>query len=145
MERRCKIIKSEIKKNVILFCLFHFFFRYSPLTYPPYMKFPVDGIEIAENSYTCNQTKCKIQLGQLRINSTGNFRCEVSGDAPHFKVASKVGHMTVAGECSLLFSIFFFVFQFFVVFVFYSKLLLLLDVFRITLVGPTLMSSYCIV
>ncbi|KAL5283388.1 hypothetical protein ACFFRR_005958 [Megaselia abdita] len=71
-------------------------FRYSPLTYPPYMKFPVDGIEIADNAYTCNQTMCKIQFGQLRINSTGDFRCEASGDAPHFKVASKVAHMTVA-------------------------------------------------
>lgn len=69
------------------------------------MKFPVDGIEIADNAYTCNQTKCKIQFGQLRINSTGNFRCEVSGDAPHFKVASKVAHMTVAGELLHIFSL----------------------------------------
>lgn len=86
-----------------LLSLFHIqtciFPRYSPLTYPVYMKFTVDEIEIPENKYTCNQTRCKIELGQLKKNFTGTYRCEVSGDAPHFKVASKDAHMTVAGKC----------------------------------------------
>ncbi|XP_055908393.1 uncharacterized protein LOC129943155 [Eupeodes corollae] len=72
------------------------FFRYSPMMHPYYMKFPVEGVELQDNKHLCNSSICQIELGTLGKNSSGVYRCEVSGDAPHFKLTTKEANMTVA-------------------------------------------------
>ncbi|XP_049300303.1 uncharacterized protein LOC125773317 isoform X1 [Anopheles funestus] len=74
------------------------FFRYSPMMPKSLMFFDVDGVTLLENSTVqiCNQFMCSIQLYKLTIRSSGSYRCEISGDAPEFKLAHGVGNMTVA-------------------------------------------------
>ncbi|XP_058822260.1 uncharacterized protein LOC131683892 [Topomyia yanbarensis] len=74
------------------------FFRYSPLMEQNVMIFPVDGVAVVRKSPThfCNRFMCSIQLQQLNIKSSGSYRCEISGDAPEFKLAHGVGNMSVA-------------------------------------------------
>lgn len=64
---------------------------------PVYLTFPVAGIQVLEGKYFCNESTCRVELSLLGAKSTGNFKCEVSGDAPHFKLAAKEDNMTVAG------------------------------------------------
>lgn len=46
---------------------------------------------------TCNAHVCAIQLRDLRSpQSNGAYRCEISGDAPEFKLVHSTGNMTVA-------------------------------------------------
>lgn len=66
---------------------------------PVYITFPVAGIQVLEGKYFCNESTCRVELSLLGAKSTGNFKCEVSGDAPHFKLAAKEDNMTVAGKC----------------------------------------------
>ncbi|XP_058127030.1 uncharacterized protein LOC131290910 [Anopheles ziemanni] len=74
------------------------FFRYSPMMPRSLIYFEVDGVTVDRNSteQICNQFLCTIQLHQLNIRSGGSYSCEVSGDAPEFKLAHGVGNMTVA-------------------------------------------------
>ncbi|KAM8705126.1 hypothetical protein ACLKA7_009567 [Drosophila subpalustris] len=72
------------------------FFRYTPLMRPVYLKFPVAGIQVLDGKYFCNESTCRVDLSLLGAKSTGTFKCEVSGDAPHFKLAAKEDNMTVA-------------------------------------------------
>lgn len=65
---------------------------------PVYLTFPVAGIQVLDGKYFCNESTCRVDLSLLGAKSTGNFKCEVSGDAPHFKLAAKEDNMTVAGE-----------------------------------------------
>lgn len=71
--------------------------RYTPLMRPVYLKFPVAGIQVLDGKYFCNESTCRVDLSLLGAKSTGTFKCEVSGDAPHFKLAAKEDNMTVAG------------------------------------------------
>ncbi|XP_017140082.1 uncharacterized protein LOC108154331 [Drosophila miranda] len=71
------------------------FFRYSPLTPPTTNWFPVKGVTIAEGSSHCNQFICNVELEKLNIHSSGQYRCEVSGDAPEFKLIDQTANMTV--------------------------------------------------
>ncbi|EDW59326.1 uncharacterized protein beat-Va [Drosophila virilis] len=72
------------------------FFRYTPLMRPVYLTFPVAGIQVLDGKYFCNESTCRVDLSLLGAKSTGSFKCEVSGDAPHFKLAAKEDNMTVA-------------------------------------------------
>ncbi|XP_017845632.2 uncharacterized protein LOC108602118 [Drosophila busckii] len=72
------------------------FFRYSPLMRPVYLSFPVPGVQVLDGKYFCNESTCRVDLSLLGAKSTGVFKCEVSGDAPHFKLAAKEDNMTVA-------------------------------------------------
>ncbi|XP_050100194.1 uncharacterized protein LOC126580892 isoform X2 [Anopheles aquasalis] len=74
------------------------FFRYSPLMPQNLMLFDVDGVTVVPNStaQVCNHYMCSIQLHKLNTRSSGSYRCEISGDAPEFKLAHGVGNMTVA-------------------------------------------------
>lgn len=67
---------------------------------PNVRTFPVDGVTVIRDSpeHYCNRFMCRIQLHRLNIKSSGTYRCEVSGDAPEFKLAHGVYNMTVAGE-----------------------------------------------
>ncbi|XP_059219856.1 fasciclin-3 [Stomoxys calcitrans] len=71
------------------------FFRYSPLTPPTRNWFPVKGVSIAAGSSHCNQFICEVELEKLNAHSSGSYRCEVSGDAPEFKLIDKTANMTV--------------------------------------------------
>ncbi|XP_050317373.1 uncharacterized protein LOC126751284 isoform X2 [Bactrocera neohumeralis] len=71
------------------------FFRYSPLTPPTTNWFPVKGVTIADGSSHCNQFICNVELEKLNVHSSGSYRCEVSGDAPEFKLIDKTANMTV--------------------------------------------------
>lgn len=74
------------------------FCRYSPLTPPTTNWFPVKGVTIADGSSHCNQFICNVELEKLNVHSSGQYRCEVSGDAPEFKLIDKSANMTVGGR-----------------------------------------------
>ncbi|XP_058982812.1 uncharacterized protein LOC101896291 [Musca domestica] len=71
------------------------FFRYSPLTPPTRNWFPVKGVSIAAGSSHCNQFICEVELEKLSPQSSGSYRCEVSGDSPEFKLIGESSNMTV--------------------------------------------------
>ena len=65
---------------------------------PELMKFNVEGVTLIDKIYSyCNKVTCTISLTYLSQQSSGAYRCEISGDAPEFKLISKTGHMTIAG------------------------------------------------
>lgn len=66
--------------------------------YPSIMKFNVDGVTLAEQTFHCNKVTCSVNLAQLGPRTSGLYRCEVSGDAPEFKLEWKTGNMTIAGN-----------------------------------------------
>lgn len=73
------------------------FFRYAPLTYPATLKFPNDGITLEEERMNfCNRETCSISLINLGNSTSGSYRCEISGEAPEFKLAHAERNMTVA-------------------------------------------------
>lgn len=65
---------------------------------PNIMKFPVNGIHIASDQPNlCNRKVCSIYLDNLNTNTSGSYRCEISGDAPEFKLVHETGNMSIAG------------------------------------------------
>ncbi|XP_055617641.1 uncharacterized protein LOC129762994 [Toxorhynchites rutilus septentrionalis] len=70
------------------------FYRYAPMLNPKTKNFPVKGVVIA-NENICNQYLCQIRLTNLERSSSGEYRCEISGDAPKFAIANGSGNMTV--------------------------------------------------
>ncbi|KAL9695266.1 hypothetical protein quinque_014551 [Culex quinquefasciatus] len=74
------------------------FFRYSPMMEQNQMIFPVEGVTVMRKApaHLCDQYSCSIQLQQLNIRSSGAYRCEISGDAPEFKLAHGTANMSVA-------------------------------------------------
>lgn len=71
--------------------------RYAPMMIPSIMKFQVDGVTLMEHMYNCNKVTCTINLDNLEQMSSGAYRCEISGDAPEFKLISQTSNMTIAG------------------------------------------------
>ncbi|XP_055381483.1 uncharacterized protein LOC129612058 [Condylostylus longicornis] len=71
------------------------FFRYSPMTQRSIMTFEVAGVRIGSTDYFCNQFICNVELKHLTRDSSGAYRCEVSGDAPEFKLVGQQANMTV--------------------------------------------------
>jgi hypothetical protein len=73
--------------------------RYAPMMNPAVRTFYVSGIHLSEDHPNiCNQENCIIHLDQLSKNTSASYRCEVSGDAPEFKIAHETANMTVAGK-----------------------------------------------
>lgn len=89
------IAPSPSRPNATYLCLS--FCRYSPLTPPTTNWFPVKGVTIANGSPHCNQFICNVELEKLNASSSGQYRCEVSGDAPEFKLIDQSANMTVGG------------------------------------------------
>lgn len=72
--------------------------RYAPLMPTTQnMIFTVEGIHV-NSDHVCNDKFCTIHLDNLSKDSTGAYRCEVSGDAPEFKLSLETSNMTVVGE-----------------------------------------------
>ncbi|KAM8705131.1 hypothetical protein ACLKA7_009572 [Drosophila subpalustris] len=71
------------------------FFRYAPLMQTVFRKFPVQGVQLIDDSYECNESSCRVELNLLGVKSSGVYRCEVSGDAPHFKLTARSANMSV--------------------------------------------------
>ncbi|XP_046388693.1 uncharacterized protein LOC124157742 [Ischnura elegans] len=70
----------------------HEFFRYTPDDRPPHTQlFPVQGINLDEAESGVSH----VTLRQLSFDSSGNYRCEVSTEAPDFKTVLRSKHMTV--------------------------------------------------
>jgi hypothetical protein len=72
--------------------------RYAPLMPTKQnMIFDVEGVHVGSD-HVCNEAFCTIHLDNLNNESTGAYRCEVSGDAPEFKLTHETFNMTVVGE-----------------------------------------------
>lgn len=67
------------------------------MMFPTIRTFPMNGVHLLEQKYDCNMVTCSISLEQLGIYTSGAYRCEISGDAPEFKLISRTSNMTIAG------------------------------------------------
>ncbi len=60
---------------------------------------PVDGVVFSKDRpYSCNKSSCSINLDNLNVKSSGAYRCEISGDAPEFRLSHETANMTVVGK-----------------------------------------------
>ncbi|EDW39839.1 GL14264 [Drosophila persimilis] len=62
------------------------FYRYVPRDMPPGQVFPLPGVDVELQ----NSTDVVVVLRSVSLQSTGRYRCEVSGEAPSFQTVS--GH-----------------------------------------------------
>lgn len=72
------------------------------MMFPSVMKFNTSGITLADQQFNCNKRTCSITLTNFNKDSSGAYRCEVSGDAPEFKIISNTKNMTIAGKSILI-------------------------------------------
>ncbi|CAH1188800.1 unnamed protein product [Phyllotreta striolata] len=73
------------------------FFRYMPGGQERTRVFPVPGVNVEMRTVECNQRRCKISLKDLtRMHSGGAYRCEISSEAPAFRLTSETRNVTVA-------------------------------------------------
>ncbi|RZC39892.1 uncharacterized protein BDFB_008794, partial [Asbolus verrucosus] len=73
------------------------FFRYIPSRQARTMSFPVPGVHLAPHSTNCSLVHCKVRLRDLtRDHSGGAYRCEISSEAPAFRLAAETHNVTVA-------------------------------------------------
>lgn len=78
----------------------HEFFRYSPAAAASnkIQQFAVRGVTVDSRRSKCTSEGCDLLLTQLvRPQSSGAYRCEVSSEAPAFRLASQTHNITVAG------------------------------------------------
>ncbi|XP_063858748.1 uncharacterized protein LOC135099945 [Scylla paramamosain] len=69
------------------------FYRWTPAESPPVKTFPVDGNPLRVDKNASSRGRVKIH--DVRLGAAGVFRCEVSGEAPHFHTESGVAEMKV--------------------------------------------------
>lgn len=63
------------------------------------LTFPVEGVVFSKDRpYFCNKISCSINLDNLSTKSSGAYRCEISGDAPEFRLSHETANMTIVGE-----------------------------------------------
>ncbi|XP_065159897.1 uncharacterized protein [Atheta coriaria] len=75
----------------------HEFFRYQPHQQPHQLLFPVHGVRLANETIDCGTRRCQLTLDHLvRQRSGGAYRCEVSTEAPAFRLISETRNVTVA-------------------------------------------------
>ncbi|KAK9507847.1 hypothetical protein O3M35_007621 [Rhynocoris fuscipes] len=77
------------------------FYRFTPRDNPPAQMFPVPGVNVKLDA--SNETH--VLLRPLGINSTGRYRCEVSGEAPSFQTVSDHRDLLTIRKCFILFSL----------------------------------------
>lgn len=68
------------------------FFRYTPLDTPPFKQFPTPHLHVVESM----SNKTLVVLDNVSIESSGEFSCEVSADAPSFFTVSATGTLQVS-------------------------------------------------
>lgn len=72
--------------------------------FPSIMNFPLQGVKISKSAdQYCDVKSCCVKLEDLEQSTSGQYRCEISGDAPEFKLVHAVANMTIAGIYKLLF------------------------------------------
>ncbi|XP_017467658.1 PREDICTED: uncharacterized protein LOC108360028 [Rhagoletis zephyria] len=69
------------------------FYRYVPRDMPPGQVFPLPGVDVE----LLNSTDNLVVLRRVSLQSTGRYRCEVSGEAPSFQTVSGHEDMIVVG------------------------------------------------
>lgn len=69
----------------------HEFFRYTPGLSPKTLVFNMDGVKVDESKSTVNE----VTLYSLTRMSKGNYKCEVSTDAPNFPTVVEDANMTI--------------------------------------------------
>ncbi|XP_019872535.2 uncharacterized protein LOC109600798 [Aethina tumida] len=75
----------------------HEFYRYAPSGPTNYVQYPVPGVTVDTNRSHCTRDTCELWLVALqRPYSSGAYRCEVSSEAPAFRLASQTYNITVA-------------------------------------------------
>jgi hypothetical protein len=75
----------------------HEFFRYTPAASVTITQYPVIGVHVDRHSSKCMPDGCDLLLKELsRPQSSGAYRCEVSSEAPAFRLASQTHNVTVA-------------------------------------------------
>ncbi|XP_046812612.1 uncharacterized protein LOC111685096 [Lucilia cuprina] len=72
------------------------FYRYVPRDMPPGQVFPLPGVDVDLQNSTDNV----VVLNRVTLQSTGRYRCEVSGEAPSFQTVSGHEDMIVVGKHS---------------------------------------------
>ncbi|XP_071521641.1 uncharacterized protein [Panulirus ornatus] len=67
------------------------FYRWTPLETPPVKTFPMQHfiVDTSESQYGC------VRIRNVTVDAGGNYRCEVSGEAPVFKTSFSSAFMTV--------------------------------------------------
>lgn len=66
---------------------------------PDTISFPVPGVHLVQKSINCSQDHCSLRLrGLTRDHSGGAYRCEISSEAPTFRLVSKTRNVTIAGK-----------------------------------------------
>lgn len=77
-------------------------YRFKPRPDPHTMSFPVAGVHVVSPESNCIKNHCIVKLQNLsRRNTTGAYRCEISSEAPSFRLASETHNVIVAGEFNL--------------------------------------------
>ena len=91
-----KLIRARFKIK----CAVPFSFcRYMPNQHRNYRTFPVAGVHIMEQTKYCNPSQCRVRLTNIsREHSGGSYRCEVSSEAPAFRLAAETHNVTIAGR-----------------------------------------------
>ncbi|XP_049799213.1 uncharacterized protein LOC126234552 [Schistocerca nitens] len=67
------------------------FYRYVPRSHPPQHSYKIDGVRVDHQ----RSDDKKVVLHNLNLKSSGDYRCEVSAEAPSFASAQAEGHMDV--------------------------------------------------
>ncbi|PSN39684.1 hypothetical protein C0J52_22263 [Blattella germanica] len=68
------------------------FFRYMPDYVPESRAVKSSGIAVDKSDMN------KVTLTNLRFNNSGNYKCEVSTEAPNFETVAQSSNMTVIGK-----------------------------------------------
>ncbi|XP_049838592.1 uncharacterized protein LOC126284051 isoform X1 [Schistocerca gregaria] len=70
------------------------FYRYVPRSHPPQHSYKIDGVKV-DNQLSDDK---QVVLRSVNLKSTGEYRCEVSAEAPSFASAQQEAHMEVVCE-----------------------------------------------
>lgn len=73
------------------------FYSYTPSRNPPTVTFPVAGVKVVLSKSECGQDHCRVRLTDLKRDfSGGPYKCEISSEAPAFRLASETHTVTIA-------------------------------------------------
>lgn len=73
--------------------------RFIPGQDPNKIAFPTNGVQLESLGTNCTYGHCRLKLRNLtRHYSSGAYKCEISSEAPAFRLASETHNVTVAGK-----------------------------------------------